>query len=59
MGFSLIELMIAVALVGIVAAVAFPAYQDSINKSRRSEAVAALTEAAQRLEVFFSQNGRY
>lgn len=58
-GFSLIELMIAVALVGILAAVAFPAYQDSINKSRRSEAVAALTEAAQRLEVFFSQNGRY
>ncbi len=58
-GFTLIELMIVVAIVAILAAVAFPAYQDSVAKSRRAEAAGALIEAAQRLEVFFTQNGRY
>ena len=58
-GFTLIELMIVVVVIGILAGIAFPAYQDSVAKSRRSEAAAVLTEAAQRLEVFFSQNGRY
>lgn len=58
-GFTLIELMIAVAIVGILSAIALPAYQDSVAKSRRAEAVASLTEAAQRLEVHFSQNGTY
>lgn len=58
-GFTLLELMIVVVVVGILAGIAFPAYQDSVVKSRRSEAAAVLTEAAQRLEVFFSQNGRY
>jgi len=37
-GFSLIELMISVAVVGILAAVAYPSYQDSVNKSRRADA---------------------
>ncbi len=58
-GFTLIELMIVVAIVAILAAVAFPAYQDSVAKSRRAEAAGALIEAAQRLEVYFTQNGRY
>lgn len=58
-GFTLIELMIVMAIVAILAVVAFPAYQDSVAKSRRAEAAAALVEAAQRLEVFFTQNGRY
>lgn len=58
-GFTLIELMITVAIIGILSAIALPAYQDSVAKSRRAEAVASLTEAAQRLEVHFSQNGSY
>jgi type IV pilus assembly protein PilE len=58
-GFTLIELMIAIVIVGVLAAIALPAYQDYIKKSRRAEAAAVLTEAAQRLEVFYSQNGRY
>jgi type IV pilus assembly protein PilE len=42
-GFSLIEMMIAVAIVAAVAVVAYPSYQSSVRKSRRAEAIAALT----------------
>jgi type IV pilus assembly protein PilE len=37
-GFTLIELMIVVAVVGILAAIAYPSYQDSVRKSRRADA---------------------
>ena len=42
-GFTLIEIMIAVAIVAILAAVALPSFMDSVRKSRRSEAFAALS----------------
>lgn len=58
-GFSLIELMIAVAIVGILAAIALPSYQNSVRKSRRADAKAALTETAQRLERCLTQYGTY
>lgn len=58
-GFTLIELMIVVAVVGILAAIAYPSYKDYVLKSRRVDAKAALTEAAQRLEIFYARNGQY
>jgi type IV pilus assembly protein PilE len=58
-GFTLIELMIVTAIVAVLAAIAVPMYQDSVKKSRRAEAVSALTTGAQRLEAFYTANGTY
>lgn len=58
-GFTLIELMIAVAVVGIVSAIAYPSYREQIQKSRRSEAKSALLENAQFLERNYTANNCY
>ena len=58
-GFTLIELMIVVAVVGILAAIAYPSYTDSVRKARRTDAKSALTEAAQKLEIFYARNSSY
>lgn len=58
-GFTLIEVMIAVAIVAILASVAYPAYQDSIRKGRRSEAFAALSAVQQAQERWRSNNASY
>lgn len=55
-GFTLIELMIVVAVVGILAAVAYPSYVESVQKSRRADAQSVLLEAAQLLERFNTEN---
>jgi type IV pilus assembly protein PilE len=58
-GFTLIELMVAVAIVGILAAIAIPNYQDSVKKSRRSDAQGALTAFANKMEQHFTQTSSY
>jgi type IV pilus assembly protein PilE len=55
-GFTLIELMIVIAVLGILAAVAYPSYVESVQKSRRADAQSVLLEAAQLLERFHTEN---
>ncbi len=58
-GFTLIEVMIVVVIVGILASIAYPSYQESVRKTQRAEAKAALMEGVQALERYYSINGRY
>ena len=58
-GFTLIELMIVVAVVAILAAIAVPSYQESVRKSRRAQAKADMVEFAQLAERHHTVNNSY
>lgn len=58
-GFTLIELMIAVAIVGILSAIAYPSYQAYVQQARRADAQAALVELAQFMERHYTSKGGY
>jgi len=58
-GFTLIELVIVVAVVAILAAIALPSYNDSVRKSRRGQAKADMLEIVQMLERRYTTNRTY
>ncbi len=58
-GFSLIELMVTIAIVAIIAAIAIPSYTSFQKKSRRGEAHSGLNDLAARLEQYYSENKQY
>ncbi|WP_234407496.1 type IV pilin protein [Pseudomonas bohemica] len=58
-GFTLIELLITVAIIAILAGVAYPTYTEHTRKIRRSEIAALLVEEAHKLERFYSRAGQY
>lgn len=59
LGFTLIELMVTVAIVGILASIAFPSYQESVRKSRRVDAQGALLGFANAMERHFTEFNTY
>jgi len=58
-GFTLIEVMIACVCVAILAAIAYPSYLNTVQKTRRSDAKSALVAIAGQMERYFTERGTY
>ena len=58
-GFTLIELMIVISVIGIIVAFGYPSYQEQVRKARRAEGMGELLEMADRLERRYSDVGTY
>ena len=58
-GFTLMELLMAVAIIGIISAIAYPSYQNQMLESRRADARIALLRMSAQQELFYSANRAY
>jgi len=58
-GFTLIELMIVIAIVGLIAAIAIPSYNNMVIKSRRGDAKTSLAEISQLQESYYADHNGY
>lgn len=58
-GFTLIELIVAIAIIGILTAIALPSYREYVKRGDRASARAALLEAQQFMERFYAVNDAY
>lgn len=58
-GFTLIEVMIVVAIIGIISAIAYPSYDEYAKRGNRTEGQALLSDASARQERYFAQNNTY
>lgn len=58
-GFTLIELMIVVVIIGIISMIALPSFQSSMTKGKRSDAKSTLMDASSKMEQFYLDNKTY
>lgn len=58
-GFTLIELMIVIAIIGILAAVGYPAYTNAVKKGNRADGIDSLLSLASRMEEYYMSNDTY
>ena len=58
-GFSLLEILVVVAIIGILAAIAFPSYQKQIQRSNRAAAQAVMMDAANKQQIYLSTSRAY